>query len=364
MKKILKKNQPKETTNKYDITCFLISPIGTKGSEHYNRFKEVLDYVIRPAVEESNFNLKVVRADEINKPGSIIKDILESLIHSNIVIADLTTQNPNVFYELGVRHSLSPRTILISQSESEIPFDLRDYRTIIYDTSAKGSSDFKKKLTSFLEEINKNPNTTDNPILDRFESIVEKRAEKDRAKILELESLLEKLVSDSGIQRKKVPTNSKKSIQSRLDRILKLRNASKQFGTSGESYFTRTVESKEIKYYLPDRIGSFRLYFFLSENNQSIEDFYYVMDILEEYDEEDILADIRILLQKSSKDLDVYINIAIILDYDQKTNEEILQKKFSKILKFIPAKKRNFYFLEVWDNKSILQEEKRLGIKV
>jgi len=108
-------------------TCFVISPIGKEGTEIYDKFKNILDYVIKPAVDKSGYELKVLRADDVDRAGSFIKDILELLLNSFIVIADLTDQNPNVFYELGVRHALSARTILIAQDVSHIPSDLREY---------------------------------------------------------------------------------------------------------------------------------------------------------------------------------------------------------------------------------------------
>src|SRR5439155_4691700 len=88
---------------------------------------------------------------------------------------DLTGQNPNVFYELGVRHALHPRTILIAQSLDDIPSDLREYRTIVYDTSAKGAADFSSRLKGCFDEIMKNPDRQDNPVLDRIGTIVESR---------------------------------------------------------------------------------------------------------------------------------------------------------------------------------------------
>ena len=131
-----------------EMICFVISPIGKEGTEKFKEFKEVLQYIIKPAFEESNFKFSVIRADDINRSGSFIKDILENIYSSHIVIADLTGQNPNVFHELGVRHSLRPRTILIAQNLDDIPSDLREYRTIIYDTSAKGASAFKTRHKS------------------------------------------------------------------------------------------------------------------------------------------------------------------------------------------------------------------------
>src|SRR6266536_3986727 len=140
-----------------DRICFVISPIGREGTEVHDRFKEVLEFMIRPAVKEAGAGLEVLRADDIQRAGSFIKDILEYVSGAWIIIADLTSQNPNVFYELGVRHSLSPRTILIAQNLDDIPSDLREYRTIIYDMTAKGASLFKQRIEKYLTEIQDGP---------------------------------------------------------------------------------------------------------------------------------------------------------------------------------------------------------------
>ena len=58
-------------------TCFVISPIGKEGTEIYEKFKNVLDYVIKPAVDKSGYKLNVLRADDVDRAGSFIKDILE-----------------------------------------------------------------------------------------------------------------------------------------------------------------------------------------------------------------------------------------------------------------------------------------------
>lgn len=146
-------------------TCFVISPIGKPGTERHTKFREVLEYIIKAAVKGSGYSLQVLRADDIDRAGSFIKDILESLYDSYVVIADLTEQNPNVFYELGVRHALSPRTILIAQSIDDIPSDLREYRTIVYDTSAKGAADFFARLKKYLGRCEKNQNAQTTPSL-------------------------------------------------------------------------------------------------------------------------------------------------------------------------------------------------------
>ena len=89
---------PQNESSQY--TCFVISPIGKQGTEKYSQFKDVLEYIIKAAVKASGYTLEVLRADDIDRAGSFIKDILDSLYSSYVVIADLTDQNPNVFYEL------------------------------------------------------------------------------------------------------------------------------------------------------------------------------------------------------------------------------------------------------------------------
>ena len=101
--------------------CFVISPIGDPGTDKHAKFKDVLEYVIKSAVNTSGYTMQVLRADDIDRAGSFIKDILENLYSSFVVIADLTGQNPNVFYELGVRHCLSSRTILIARQSMTFP---------------------------------------------------------------------------------------------------------------------------------------------------------------------------------------------------------------------------------------------------
>ena len=101
---------------------------------------------------------KCIRADEVQKPNNIVKDIARKLKTAEVVIADLTGQNPNVFYELGVRHALGGKTIIVSQSIADIPFDLRSIRTIIYDTKTPSGNDAtKKQIAKFLQEIDDEP---------------------------------------------------------------------------------------------------------------------------------------------------------------------------------------------------------------
>lgn len=108
--------------------CFYISPIGKEDSEERRHADFLMEYIVKPAVKE--FDLTVVRADQIGKPGMIGKQVIEHILKARLVIADLSFHNPNVFYELCLRHSTRLPTVQIKREVDNIPFDVNQYRTI------------------------------------------------------------------------------------------------------------------------------------------------------------------------------------------------------------------------------------------
>jgi len=133
----------------YDSVCFYITPIGADDSEQRKHADFFMEYVITPAVKE--FNLKVVRADQIGKPGMIGKQVLEHILKSKLVVADLSFHNPNVFYELSLRHAARLPTVQIIRAAENIPFDIEQYRTIKIDTADLYG--FLPKLQTYVSEI-------------------------------------------------------------------------------------------------------------------------------------------------------------------------------------------------------------------
>ena len=117
-------------------------------TEPYN---SIYQEIIKPVCEE--MKLSVYRADEVYKPGIILKDIIEGLLESEVIIADITPANPNVFYELGFSHALNKATILLAQRGSELPFDIRGYRVIFYDDTIKGKTEVEENLRCHLKNI-------------------------------------------------------------------------------------------------------------------------------------------------------------------------------------------------------------------
>ena len=94
------------------------------------------DQVQRHILNETlSSRFEVVRADELPHPGSITQQIINLLYSADLVVADLTNSNPNVAYELAIRHSFNKISIQLIDEADAIPFDLKDERTIVFDLS-------------------------------------------------------------------------------------------------------------------------------------------------------------------------------------------------------------------------------------
>lgn len=154
-----KKNQEAETRKKRAFVIMPFSP--TKSCADWD---SVYQNLILPAVNGSGFGYECDRSEI--KGGAFIKDILLNLYQADVVVADLTDWNPNVFYELGVRHTLRNRTILISQDTHNIPSDLKAYGVIGYKPDIGGLARFKKELRKRLKVIETEPERGDNPVSD------------------------------------------------------------------------------------------------------------------------------------------------------------------------------------------------------
>ena len=107
--------------------------------------------VIKPGSEGAGF--KVERADDVHQPGVILQDIVTSLIESDVIIAEITPPNPNVFYEIGFAHAMNKPTILLAERGRELPFDIRSYRCIFYDDRIRGKRGVETALRKHLESI-------------------------------------------------------------------------------------------------------------------------------------------------------------------------------------------------------------------
>ena len=117
-----------------------------------NDFNELYDEVIKPTVE--SFQMKCVRADDFFTSGLILQDITQSILESQLIIADITPDNPNVFYEVGFAHGMGKHVILLSEkSREKLPFDVSGFRTLFYDNSIGGKRRVEEQLIKFITNI-------------------------------------------------------------------------------------------------------------------------------------------------------------------------------------------------------------------
>jgi hypothetical protein len=108
-------------------SCFVMQPFASPFGDYYEK-------IYRPAIEKAG--LKPVRADaDIFGTGKIMDQVWEGINSAKVLVAELTTRNPNVFYELGLAHALKKPVVLVSSKEEDVPFDLQHIRVIYYDVN-------------------------------------------------------------------------------------------------------------------------------------------------------------------------------------------------------------------------------------
>lgn len=208
--------------------CFVLMPFGRKSDESGRvvEFDAVYDQIIAPAIVDAN--LEPIRADEEIIGGIIHKPMFERLMMCDYAVADLTTANANVFYELGIRHGVRPySTVPVAGSGMRLPFDVSPLRAILYDVDEYGfpenPDDTRQALTERLEAC-RNP-ADDSPLYqlltdvprpdlqrlktDSFRDMVEysktmkerlrKAREEDRVAVSNIESEIDVVDADPAI---------------------------------------------------------------------------------------------------------------------------------------------------------------------
>lgn len=130
--------------------CFVITPIGDENSEIRRHIEGIIDAVIKPALEK-DYEIEV--AHRISTPGSITKQIIEAIYNSKLVIANLTNCNPNVMYELALRHGIGKPVIMIAVEGTKLPSDVMMQRTIFYRNDALGVLELRDKLRETAAKI-------------------------------------------------------------------------------------------------------------------------------------------------------------------------------------------------------------------
>lgn len=142
-------------------------PIRKDGTDEHEHFKTLFEEYLRPLIEEHGY--QVLRADSLSRGGAISRDVIIRLAEAELVIADLTDLNPNVYYELGVRHALRGRgtlMVLDMARTPDIPFDLAAYRVIQFSSTMEGLTKLRRDLRAFVKGMQDTHPHADNPVHD------------------------------------------------------------------------------------------------------------------------------------------------------------------------------------------------------
>jgi hypothetical protein len=150
-------------------TCFYITPIGEEDSEQRKHADLLLGQIVEPAIEALELDLAVVRADKMTRPGMISQQILQHVLGARLVVADLSFHNPNVFYELAIRHATKRPTVLISRTAERVPFDIADLRVVRLDmtdiyTFVPRAEAWRAELTQHARQALEQPDAAVTPI--------------------------------------------------------------------------------------------------------------------------------------------------------------------------------------------------------
>lgn len=131
--------------------CFIITPIGDDTDPIRRHIEGIIAASITPAIGEK---YEIVVAHKISEPGSITKQVISEIYNSKLVIANLTNRNPNVMYELALRHAIGKPAIMIAEKGTSLPSDIIMQRTIFYQNDAKGVLELCEALKKAEAEIN------------------------------------------------------------------------------------------------------------------------------------------------------------------------------------------------------------------
>lgn len=192
-----------------ELTCFIVSPIGEDNSDVRRRSNQVMKYVINPAVERVGYT--TTRADLTNESGQITTQIITQLLNADLVVADLTDHNPNVFYELAIRHAFGKPFIQIIDKKGRLPFDVAGQWTVFFDYRDLDSVDeAKRQIEAAARAIAQGGDSykTDSPVSQTIDlQQLKSSGNPEQIAIAELTEMVANLRAEIRTSRLRAPNN-------------------------------------------------------------------------------------------------------------------------------------------------------------
>lgn len=205
------------TEQKIIKRCFIITPIGGERSDVRDALDGLLNNVLTPVLLDAGFEEKdITVAHQMKDSGSINTQLITRIIEDELCIVNLTGLNPNVMYELAIRHAVGKPVVIIAENGTKLPFDIIDQRTIFYSDTMLGAVHLKEALSAMIESIfSSSDNIIDNPIIKiiRDNAILDK-IKSDGREHSELSLVLNKI---SNLEERLVNTEKRKIMPNKDD---------------------------------------------------------------------------------------------------------------------------------------------------
>lgn len=129
--------------------CFVMMPFSAPFDLYY-------EHIYKGAIADAE--LEAIRADDLFRPSPIVADLWEMVLESTVLLAELTTKNANVFYELGLAHAVGLPVVLVSETMDDVPFDLQPLRVLLYNKDVPDwGAKLGRAITSSLRETLADP---------------------------------------------------------------------------------------------------------------------------------------------------------------------------------------------------------------
>jgi hypothetical protein len=175
--------------------CFVVGPIGSADSPVRIHADWLLEEIINPVMQEYP-EFIVHRADKLSQPGLIDTQVITHLLNDDLIIADITTLNPNAFYEIGIRHMVQKPIIHMHKAGEKIPFDISAYRSIEFSLERPNDlRDARSRLKNAVEAVLADGYKVDNPVTHArgVVHLQEQATDSQRVLLDEMEGIKERL---------------------------------------------------------------------------------------------------------------------------------------------------------------------------